>query len=173
MNLIDRINSTLQISNDSKLAERLSEISGKKVDKSRISNWRNKGFFGSTKALILLLLEGLEKLQLNVSKPPLPKDGQLVRDVDADTLLRYCSKTGKWDSVCEIFGVEIQFERFIHPEDLSAKCYHIWKYPSHYSDYKDGSEDAYYKFLKFLWVRFPGGEEKRLTDVANEFKNEQ
>lgn len=172
MNLIDRINTVLNISNDSKLAEKLSKISGKKIDKSRVSKWRNKGFFGSTKVLLLLIIDELEKSQatLKESTPIPPKDGTLVLDADTNLALRYVAKTNTWKPICEcceIFGSEIQFDLVVLPEEIFEKCHHIWEHPSDYSDYKDNSEDAYYKFLKFLWVRFPDGKEERLCDIAN------
>jgi hypothetical protein len=53
------------------------------------------------------------------------------------------------------------------PESLVETCQDIWDHPSKYSDYQDRSEDAYYRFLKFLWVRYPEGKEVRLGDLVN------
>ena len=67
---------------------------------------------------------------------------------------------------CWIHGVEIEFEQFVAPEDIERVCQDIWDYPEKYSEYQAGSESAYYEFLKFLWVEFPDGSEKRLADMV-------
>lgn len=60
-NIVDKINEITDSKNDSELARKLSEISGITINRSRISSWRSKGFFGSTKALILLLIKQIKK----------------------------------------------------------------------------------------------------------------
>ena len=67
---------------------------------------------------------------------------------------------------CWIHGVEIEFEKFVAPEDIEKICQNIWDHPEKYSEYQEGSESAYYNFLKFLWVEFPDGTEKRLADIV-------
>lgn len=67
---------------------------------------------------------------------------------------------------CWIYGSEIEFERFVAPEDIKSVCLDIWRHPDKYSDYQADSDSAYYKFLKYLWVEFPDGTTKRLADVA-------
>lgn len=41
----------------------------------------------------------------------------------------------------------------------------IWDNPKKYWDIED-DDNAYYEFLKFLWVEYPDGKEERLTDVV-------
>jgi DNA-binding Lrp family transcriptional regulator len=74
--------------------------------------------------------------------------------------------------ICTIFGSRIQFEEKIAMIDVAAKCYHIAKNPNLYSDYQSNTDEAYYKFLKFLLVRYPDGKEERLMVVAKEHKEE-
>lgn len=70
--------------------------------------------------------------------------------------------------VCKIFGSdEIFFEMYVSENEISAKCKDIWDNSDKYSDYKSGTDTAYYKFLKFLWVRFPDGTEKQLAEIAS------
>ena len=68
---------------------------------------------------------------------------------------------------CRIFGSEISFELFVPIKDIKEICQDIWDNPDKYSDYKKGSEYAYYKFLKFLWVQYPDGSEDRLVDLVD------
>jgi len=84
-----------------------------------------------------------------------------------------CKECKEYDLVdselYHIFGSEISFERFCsNSSELLNLCKDIWKHPSKYSDYKDGTEDAYYKFLRFLWVKFPNGDEKQLAKIVME-----
>jgi len=74
--------------------------------------------------------------------------------------------------ICTIFGNTIKFEEKIASADVAAKCYHIAKNPSLYSDYPNNSEEAYYEFLRFLWVKYPDGKEERLMVVAKEHREE-
>lgn len=67
---------------------------------------------------------------------------------------------------CLIRGSEIEFEKFVAPEDVEKVCQDIWDHPDKYSDYQAESDSAYYDFLKYLWVEFPDGTEKRLGDVV-------
>lgn len=72
---------------------------------------------------------------------------------------------------CMIFGSEIEFcIRDIAAADLQGAVKEIWEHPSKHWDVKDGSEDAYYHFLKFLWIRYPDGKEERLTDFAKKLE---
>mgnify|MGYP001272942948 CR=1 FL=1 len=67
---------------------------------------------------------------------------------------------------CLIRGTGIEFEKFVAPEDIEKVCQDIWDHPDKYSDYQAESDSAYYDFLKYLWVKFPDGTEKRLSDVV-------
>ncbi len=69
----------------------------------------------------------------------------------------------------KIYGVEIAegFERKVYPHEIDKWLVDIWEHPSKYNDQvKDNSEQAFYRFLKFLWVKYPDGSEKRLVDTA-------
>ena len=77
--------------------------------------------------------------------------------------------TGEPESVgmYTIFGVELAggFEKVCHPMSIQKTCQHIWDKPSQYCEgVKDGSEEAYLRFLKYLHVRTPNGTEHRLRD---------
>ena len=68
---------------------------------------------------------------------------------------------------CIIYGIdhaETFKEIILTTEKLPKKAKDIWSNPEKYSDFKKGSEETYYKFLKFLWIFFPNEEEKRLAD---------
>ena len=68
---------------------------------------------------------------------------------------------------CRIIAAEIDFKTMIVPmSEIVSKCKHIWEHPEKYSSYAAGSEDAWYRFLKYLWVRMPDGTDKRLADIA-------
>ena len=73
----------------------------------------------------------------------------------------------KFAAPCLIFGSEVSFKLFVDESDVVNKCKDIWNNPEKYSNYKSGTEEAYYSFLKFLWVKYPNGEEQRLADVAD------
>lgn len=51
-------------------------------------------------------------------------------------------------------------------EKIKEVCKEIWDNPDKYSDYKKGSEGAYYHFLKYLYVKFPDGREENLCSIA-------
>lgn len=71
--------------------------------------------------------------------------------------------------IAMIKGSEIDFKVLVEINNLPYRAKHIWDNPSQYSDWDDGSENAYYKFLKFLWIVFPNGEEIQLAQyVANQ-----
>ena len=69
-------------------------------------------------------------------------------------------------SICKIVGSEIHFSMEVPEKKIREKCKKIWNNPEGYSDYKNGSDAAYYNFLKYLWVQYPDGKELRLTDIA-------
>lgn len=71
---------------------------------------------------------------------------------------------------CIIFGATIDFKISIAESKLYDKCSDIWDHPEKYSKYKAGSEEAYYEFLKFLWVKYPDGKEQQLADITNSEK---
>lgn len=68
---------------------------------------------------------------------------------------------------CKIFGSEIEFNMDVKVEDIEKTCADIWNNPSKYSGYRDDSDDNYYNFLKFLWVRVPYKKDIRLADIVN------
>jgi len=61
-NIIDDIKNAVDVETDSELAEELSIVAKKKIAKQRIFHWRHDGFFGSTEALIRLLLKKIKEL---------------------------------------------------------------------------------------------------------------
>lgn len=68
-----------------------------------------------------------------------------------------------------IKGSEVDFNVLVEINNLPYRVKHIWDNPSQYSDYQDGSEDAYYNFLKYLWIIFPDGKEMQLAQyIANQ-----
>lgn len=71
--------------------------------------------------------------------------------------------------MCDIFGVELteDFNIQVPLTDLEGHAINIWQRPSVYSDYIDGSEDAYYKFTKFLWIKYSNGTEVTLSAYVN------
>lgn len=69
---------------------------------------------------------------------------------------------------CTIFGSEVSFELKVAESEIRSVTKDIWDHSSKYSDYKDNSEDSYYKFTRCLWIRFPDGREVRLADFVNE-----
>lgn len=70
---------------------------------------------------------------------------------------------------CRIFSSQSRSFNDIYVDEsrVVVKCKQIWNNPEKYSRYKYGTEDAYYKFLKFLWVKYPDGKEQQLADIAN------
>jgi len=87
-----------------------------------------------------------------------------------DTLI---SEAAGWVSqvpagMCKIFGSEITFEILIEEDQVVKKCKDIWNNPQNYSNYKQGSDLSFLGFLKFLWVKYPNGSEKRLSEIAVE-----
>ena len=73
----------------------------------------------------------------------------------------------KVNTTCRIFGSDIGFEKVVPVEEVEAVCQDIWDNVDKYSDYQKTGEFAYYKFLKFLWVEYPNGTTKRLTDIVD------
>jgi dCMP deaminase len=71
------------------------------------------------------------------------------------------------EEICKITGSEIDFDLEVELSSISEVAKDIWKFPNIYSEYKNGSEDAYYKFLKFLWIEFPNGEEVSLPNYVD------
>lgn len=56
---------------------------------------------------------------------------------------------------------------FINNEsDLLEKCKDIVNNPINYSRHPNNSEDAYYKFIKYLWICKPNQQEIRLSDYV-------
>ncbi|MGW8300444.1 MAG: hypothetical protein ACWGNO_00165 [Desulfobacterales bacterium] len=69
-----------------------------------------------------------------------------------------------------IKGTYVDFNLSIEINNLPYRAQHIWDNPSQYSDYPDGSEDAYYNFLKYLWIIFPDGKEVQLAEYIEKIE---
>lgn len=70
---------------------------------------------------------------------------------------------------CRIIGAEdVAFQKYVPAGLIEQTCAEIWNHPNRYSPYAPGSEDAYYNFLKFLWVQYPDGSTKRLAQIATQ-----
>ena len=69
------------------------------------------------------------------------------------------------ETQCVIFGSEIDFEMTVSESELKDTAQQIWDHPSTYCQVTDGSEESYYQFLKYLWIKYPDGREDRLADV--------
>ena len=67
---------------------------------------------------------------------------------------------------CHITGSEITFDEWVPQDKIRERCQEIWDHPEKVSSYPAKSEDAYYRFLKFLWVEFPDGSQQRLDDLV-------
>ena len=70
---------------------------------------------------------------------------------------------------CIIYGVDTadSFKPiYVSVDEVESKSKDIYENPQNYSEFAKGSSDAFYKFLKYLWVTFPDGIEKRLMDIA-------
>ncbi len=73
-------------------------------------------------------------------------------------------------STCVISGCDQadSFKKMLVPEEsIKQVCKEIWDNPDKYSDHRKGTDDAFYGFLKYLYVTFPDGKEKSLYDVVN------
>lgn len=71
------------------------------------------------------------------------------------------------EEVCIITGSEISFTKEVPLSQIKEVAQDIWDNPSKYSDYKDGSDQSYYGFLKYLWIEFPDGGEARLASYVS------
>lgn len=67
---------------------------------------------------------------------------------------------------CRIYGSEYVFERFVPISEIDEKALDIWKNPTKYATFSD----AYYDFLKFLWIEFPNGKIVRLAEHVQELE---
>lgn len=67
-----------------------------------------------------------------------------------------------------IYGMEKaeDFKKEVEEEDLVSVCWDIWEHPDKYAGHPLG--EPYYDFLKYLWVRYPDGEEIRLAEIVDE-----
>ncbi len=68
--------------------------------------------------------------------------------------------------LCVIYGSEIDFNLRVSVSRLVETCQDICDNVSKYSAYKEGTEEAYYSFLKYLWVSHPDGTDKRVVDYC-------
>ncbi len=80
-----------------------------------------------------------------------------------DEIIQHTPQVENPTRICKITGSEISFELIVPLTDICKVAKDIWNHPSTYSDHKDGSEDSYYSFLKFLWIEFPDGYEEQLA----------
>lgn len=69
---------------------------------------------------------------------------------------------------CKIYGTEIEFKKKVSIKKIQEVTKRIHEKPSKYSDFKNNSEASYHQFLKFLWIKFPTGEDMRLTEFYNQ-----
>ncbi len=67
---------------------------------------------------------------------------------------------------CRIFSTKIKFEKITGLKLLTKECVEIWDNPDRYGKYKKNSEQAYEKFLQYLFVEFPDGKKERLSDIV-------
>jgi hypothetical protein len=76
--------------------------------------------------------------------------------------------------IVKIYGVEGAegFEREYYEYELEKWAKDIWEHPSKYSDYTDGTGEAYYNFLKYLWIKYPDGTDERLDTFVNKISGE-
>jgi len=65
-----------------------------------------------------------------------------------------------------IEGSEIPFHKECTVEELREVVEDIWLHPDKYSDYKPGTDGAYYGFLKYLWINYPDGTSEQLAAYA-------
>jgi hypothetical protein len=71
---------------------------------------------------------------------------------------------------CVIYGVDKASDwtaLFVKESDIVEKCKDIWENPDKYSQYQKNTEDAFYQFLKFLWVYKPNQQDIRLVDLVS------
>lgn len=62
-----------------------------------------------------------------------------------------------------IFGSMVEFNLRVAVSEVNKVCQAIWDDPGKYGRHGD----EYYDFLKFLWVKYPDGTEKKLADIVN------
>jgi len=96
---------------------------------------------------------------------------QVQRPYAEDRVVERGSEPPEWcplstaQRVCKIIGSEIDFMLEVAECEIGAKAKDIWANPGDYWDVCNGTEGAYYKFLKFLWIEYPDGREVRLADI--------
>lgn len=74
-----------------------------------------------------------------------------------------CEETAKIFT-CEINGTG--FPITVPMSELAEKAQEIWDHPNRFCNVEPGTSEAYYDFLKFLWVEYPDGSERRLVDIV-------
>lgn len=69
---------------------------------------------------------------------------------------------------CRIFGAEdVSFQKYVPLSEIKQTCLEIWNHPDRFDNrFQADTEDAYYRFLKYLWVTLPNGNEIRLADIV-------
>lgn len=72
----------------------------------------------------------------------------------------------------EIFSSESDFKLSVPEDTYRMTVKHIWERPEFYTNVKSQSSEAYYSFLKYLWIKLPNGEELRLADAVQTFLEE-
>jgi hypothetical protein len=97
-----------------------------------------------------------------------------LKDVDEKSpyakLLKQLQKTANDyfnGGMCKIIECDMGLIIEVPLNDVKETCQDIWDNPEKYSDYQAGTESAYYDFLKYLYVEFPDGEAKELTNLVD------
>jgi ssDNA-binding Zn-finger/Zn-ribbon topoisomerase 1 len=69
-------------------------------------------------------------------------------------------------------GGEVQFDHYVPVGELNDFVKDIVAHPSKYNrGIVDGHENAYYQFLKYLWITMPNGTEVRLYDYHSSLED--
>jgi hypothetical protein len=72
---------------------------------------------------------------------------------------------------CIIFSAESDFRKTCDRKDVVEVAQAIWEVPEDYLPYQDATwADYHHHFLKYLWIRYPDGTERRLAKVVMEGK---
>ncbi len=63
------------------------------------------------------------------------------------------------DPICKIYGSEISYVKWVPLSALPKVAADMWASPHKHCDYKEGSDDIWERFCKYLWIHIPGVEE--------------
>jgi len=102
-----------------------------------------------------------------------------LKTLKSTILLRKKKIQLKKKKTCCIFGVDEAnwfLKKKVPSDKVESLCVHIFDNPTKYCTaisfdgryYDKKIDDYYYDFLKFLWVQYPSGEEKRLCDIVED-----